>query len=133
MTRFVDSGKCFVCSGTNSHGLQVSFRRAAGRAEGETVVGEAFQGYAGVVHGGVVSALLDEAMFYALESVGFHGATVELTVRYRRPTPIGQPVRVEAECRGVNGRLGKAVATLWQGEVRCAEGEGKFLAVEGDS
>jgi uncharacterized protein (TIGR00369 family) len=125
---FVDDRRCFLCGPENDRGLHIEFGSQDGRAWADVVLPDLVQGYRETVHGGIVSALLDEAMFYALHSLGFWGATAELSVRFRRPTPVGRPVRVQAEVVRLDGRLGVARAELRQQGELLASASGKFLA-----
>jgi uncharacterized protein (TIGR00369 family) len=127
--RFEDDGRCFVCGRDNPQGLGVSFRLAAGQAVATCVIPPTYQGFRAVAHGGVVSALLDEAMFYALHGEGFWGATVELNVRFLKPVPVEQALTLEGRVLRHEGRLGTAEAVLRDGEVVLARASGKFLAV----
>lgn len=56
----------------------------------------AHQGFAGVAHGGVVSAIFDEVLAMATIAAGMPGATASLRVEYRSPVPLHQDLRFEA-------------------------------------
>lgn len=88
---------CFVCGPENPQGLHARFECGAGKARVCFVPRSEHQGYAGVSHGGIVTALLDEAMVYAATSLGCWTATAEITVRFRRPVPTGEALVVTAE------------------------------------
>lgn len=88
---------CFVCGPENLQGLGVRFTVEEGLAAATYTIRAEHQGYTGVSHGGILAALLDEAMVYAAVSLGRWAATAEMTVRYHRPVPIGEPFLVEAE------------------------------------
>jgi len=88
---------CFICGRQNPVGLKMDFfeDRAAGQVRAELTVPDEYQGYPGVVHGGIVAAILDETAGRAVMLEGSDEnlmATLKLTVRYRRPTPTGQPL-----------------------------------------
>ena len=92
---------CFGCSSTNGRGLGLVFERRDGLVEAHTTLGESFAGYDGLVHGGIVSTLLDEAMGWAiLELAGRFAVTRSLTVDFRRPVLIDRPLRVHARISG---------------------------------
>lgn len=89
------------------------------------------QGWKGVAHGGVVSTILDELLSWSLgQEIPFF--TVELTVRYRRPVPLGVPLRAWGERTRLRGRYMEA-----QGEIIGPDGtvlasaSGKFLTQPG--
>ena len=93
-TRQPSSRMCFICGRENPVGLKMTFEedREAGQVRSSLIVPDCFQGYPGVVHGGIVAAVLDET---AGRAILLHGsdedvmATLRLTIRYRRPTPTG--------------------------------------------
>ena len=77
---------CIVCGDQNDHGLKVPFQACAnGGVEARFSFNGAFQGYNGLVHGGVIASLLDGAMTNCLFSHGKAAVTGELTVRYLLP------------------------------------------------
>jgi uncharacterized protein (TIGR00369 family) len=88
---------CFVCGPDNPHGLHATFEYGDGKASTRLVSRPEHQGYTGVSHGGVVSALLDEAMVYAAATLGHWVATAELTVRFRKPVATDAELVVTAE------------------------------------
>jgi uncharacterized protein (TIGR00369 family) len=108
----VVDGTCFVCGPDNPHGLRLCFDCADGRAQARVVVRPEHQGYAGITHGGILAALLDEVMVYAAGTRGYWFATAELTVRYAKPVPVGRPLRLSGEVTRDRGRLVECRAEL---------------------
>lgn len=122
-----DDHQCVVCGSRNAHGLQLQFHADAEGAAAEGVVPEHLQGYAGRVHGGVIAAILDDAMYYAIAAQGLSGVTAEMKLRYRRPLDTGARFRVEAQCTKVTRRFGAATATLSCGGEVVAQAESIFM------
>jgi acyl-coenzyme A thioesterase PaaI-like protein len=122
MTKQPTSRMCFICGRQNPLGLKMDFHEdpAAGQVRAQVTVPAAFQGYPGVVHGGIVAAILDEV---SGRSVLLHGsednlmATLRLTIRYRRPTPTETPLTAVGWLERQSG-LGARVA----GEIRLPDG-----------
>ena len=87
-----DNRCCFICGADNPIGLKTRPTRdeTAGRAWLSVVIPEPFQGWAGVAHGGIIAALLDEVCAYAVMGVSKQVVTAELTVRYLKPVPLGR-------------------------------------------
>ncbi|MGV3719529.1 MAG: PaaI family thioesterase [Actinomycetota bacterium] len=112
---------CFVCGPDNAHGLHVRFERGDGKASARFVPAPEHQGYTGVSHGGIIAALLDEAMVYAAVSLGNWAATAEMTVRFLRPVPTSEELVVTAEVTRHQRRLVEC-----RGEIR--GGDGTVLA-----
>jgi acyl-coenzyme A thioesterase PaaI-like protein len=92
-----NSKHCFVCGRENPYGLQLKFYETSpGEVVVDVTVPEQFQGYPGVVHGGVVAAMLDEVT----GRVHMGGSpprfmfTARLDVHYRKNVPIGEPLHI---------------------------------------
>lgn len=122
-----DNRHCLLCGKDNPIGLKLDFRSDEGQTRSQVTIPETFQGWTGMAHGGIVSALLDEAMFYALASLGWSGVTAELTVRFILPVPLCEPLDLEAEVESRKGRFGRATAWLRHNGKTLAEARGKFL------
>jgi uncharacterized protein (TIGR00369 family) len=113
-----EHGPCFVCGTENPHSIGVTwYMREDGAMVTEIAFTQAQQGPPGHVHGGASAAVLDEAMGGAVWGAGFKALAVNLTVDYRRPLPLGQPVFVEAHLVDREGRTIRA-----RGEIRLADG-----------
>ena len=91
------SRMCFVCGRENPVGLQLTFYEdvAAGKIMGPLNIPERYQGYPGVVHGGILATILDETTGRAI-NVGQDDeqfwVTAKLQMRYRKPTPTVTPL-----------------------------------------
>jgi len=116
---------CYVCGQANPVGLHISFFALPDQevgAELEPVDG--YAGYDGVVHGGVISAFLDELTGWAVSlRHGLLAYTAELTVRFVAPVRIGTRYRGKARMGQGRGRLWEAAGSLTDEEGRvCARG-----------
>jgi uncharacterized protein (TIGR00369 family) len=117
-----NSRMCFVCGRQNPVGLKVDFYEdhEANQLKAEVVVPDKYQGYPGVVHGGIISAILDEVSGRAVMIEGGDDrllATLRLTVRFRRPTPTETPLTAVGWVEHAGG-IGTRVA----GEIRLTDG-----------
>ncbi|MFH1501562.1 MAG: PaaI family thioesterase [Candidatus Eisenbacteria bacterium] len=124
-----DDSMCFACGKRNEQGLKLSFEE-----DGEDVVASVsfarhFQGYRGIVHGGLISTVLDEAMVTLVNRLGFLAVTADLSVRFLRPLPVETPVRVRARlvARRRNVFKLESVASLADG-TEVARARSTFLA-----
>ena len=88
---------CFACGRANPHGLHLDFDVARDRAETRFVAGREHTGYDGTVHGGIVTALLDETMGWAIFHEGVWGVTARLNVTFRQPVLVGDELRIVGE------------------------------------
>ncbi len=96
-------------------GVQATFRTA-----------RRYQGYEGILHGGVISTLLDAAMVHCLFAQGVTAVTAEMTVRFLREVPLGCDVSVGAKLLGERHGVFQVAASLSLEEKRLAVAKGKF-------
>jgi acyl-coenzyme A thioesterase PaaI-like protein len=124
----VDDGRCFACGPHNPIGLKLRFAPSADGVQSEIVIAEPFQGWRGIVHGGIVMTLLDEGMAHAAGAAGYRGVTAELSTRFRAPVPIGAPLLVTGRVAWRRGRVfGLEASVLGVDGTVLAQGTGKFV------
>jgi acyl-coenzyme A thioesterase PaaI-like protein len=126
-----NSRMCFVCGLKNEFGLHASFYEV----EGKQLVAlftpcEQHQGYPGRMHGGLAATILDETIGRALMITDQEawGVTGEFSVRYLKPVPLDQPLRVVGRITRDTRRIfeGTGEILLPNGEV-AVEGSGKYI------
>jgi uncharacterized protein (TIGR00369 family) len=118
MKKQPNSQMCFVCGLENPIGLKMAFyQEEAGRVVGRFTPGPQHQGYPGTMHGGIVTALLDETLGRVAIASEHWMATARLTIRFRHPIPIGDTVTVIGEAASWKKRVLEA-----HGEIRLADG-----------
>jgi uncharacterized protein (TIGR00369 family) len=98
-----------------------------GGVEGTFACDEAFTGYEGLLHGGVISSLLDGAMTNCLLSRGLIAVTADLQVRFHHPAQIGRVAVTRAWLKNTRNLVYILEAELLQGGVVCATAVGKFM------
>jgi acyl-coenzyme A thioesterase PaaI-like protein len=94
-----NSRDCFACGMQNPIGLKLQFYQIApDEVTAELTPTEEYQGYDGILHGGVIATIMDEAVSRAHMGVDPYATnfvyTAELTVKYKQKIPIGKPIRV---------------------------------------
>lgn len=122
---------CFVCGRDNPIGLKLRFTAAEVGVEAKVTPGPEYQGFGGVLHGGVIAALLDDALWYAIyRATGVATMTAELSVRYKRSVPCGEPVTVRGALQeNKRGRLFTARGGIFDAAgTLLTEATGSFLA-----
>ncbi|MHB8571361.1 MAG: PaaI family thioesterase [Candidatus Dormibacteria bacterium] len=95
---------CFVCGPSNRSGLRLRFERHGDMIRTEFIGTEEHQGWPGVVHGGILSSLLDETLGRAAALSGTWTVTGRLEVRFRRPLRLGETATVSARLDRAGGR-----------------------------
>jgi uncharacterized protein (TIGR00369 family) len=98
-------GHCFGCGPLNLEGLQLKFTPGSEGSVAEFQVPERFQSWAGMVHGGVMALMLDEAVGWAAWHAGHPGVTGRLQVSYRRPLRLGESVRIVGKVENIRRTL----------------------------
>ena len=128
-----NNDNCFVCGMKNPFGFQVKPEIIGDGASVriECTPAEHLQGWANILHGGILSTLLDEAITYVgIGTFDQPAVTAQLEVRFRNPAPTAVKLFVSAERTKVSKRLveAKAEVTLGDGTL-IATGAGKVVPV----
>ena len=89
-----------------------------------------YEGGPGWVHGAAIAAAFDIVLTAANHIAGAAGPTVWLTVRFRRPTLVGEDARFEAEVVANDGRRVTSRGRLIQDGMVCVEAEGEFAVID---
>ena len=86
---------CFVCGSDNPRGLQLRYEFGVDGTVNATWTPTGMcEGFRGIVHGGIVSTVLDEAMSKAVFAMNCQALTCELRVRFRHHVTVGEPLRM---------------------------------------
>ncbi|MHB1089628.1 MAG: PaaI family thioesterase, partial [Ilumatobacteraceae bacterium] len=101
-------------------------------AVGQVCFGAAYEGPPGCVHGGFIAAAFDEVLGVAQSLSGNPGMTVNLSIDYRSPTPLDQPLVFRGRIKHVDGRKISTIGTLHHGDTLCAEASGLFISMRPD-
>jgi len=119
---------CVMCSHANECGLQLEFNASDDAEVAATFDCDArFEGYTGVLHGGIIASLMDSAMTNCLFAEGIPAVTVGLTIRFRHPVVTGFTATVRAWIeRSAPPRHVLRAEIVQDGQVK-ASAEGRFL------
>ncbi len=126
---------CFVCGDKNKKGLKVAFFNDNGKAKAEYTPSREFEGYKDILHGGIITSLLDEVMIQSIIARGILTFTVQIEVKFRTPAKIGEKILLEGNIVKDKGKVilteGKAfkqdgtIIALSKGNYFRPEGERK--------
>ncbi len=124
-----DYGLCFGCGPRNPFGLKLHFEREGHRIVSRFTPSEQYQGFPRYLHGGVITALLDEIM--SRVSIVTHNRwsiTAGIDVHFRKPILIGQEITAVAEHVETNFKMVTAESKLIlpDGKI-AAKATGKFF------
>ena len=140
--RYAPLGACFGCGPANPDGLHV--RSYPSADDPATVVAEwtpepRYEAFEGVVNGGIIGALLDchsnwTATYHLMGARGVARppttVTLDYAVRFRRPTPSGEPIRLSARVVEAASDRATVEARLEAGGEVTATCRGTFVAVQ---
>jgi acyl-coenzyme A thioesterase PaaI-like protein len=124
---------CVVCGQENQYGLRIQFGRDPdGAISAEWRPTENWEGFAGIVHGGIISTVLDEAMSKAVAAMNCEALTGELRVRFRHRVAAGEDLRIRGWVVGKARRLitAEAILTAADGSER-AHAWARFMELPG--
>ncbi|MBR4748670.1 MAG: PaaI family thioesterase [Abditibacteriota bacterium] len=93
---FCDDDYCFACGTKNPAGLKLRFVIEGDRVFTDFCLPDEYQGWAGVVHGGILTLIMDEVQVNAAAARGYIAPTAEITSRLLAPVRTGAPYRASA-------------------------------------
>ena len=126
---------CFGCGDDNPIGLRLRFTPSGEGVKASFIPSAEHQGFRDVVHGGIISTVLDEAMASATAYAGIWAVTGEMRVIFRQPLRVGDPTFVTARVVATRGRLVTTAAELARDHDRSpiATASATFLRVNADT
>jgi len=129
MTTLRDNERCYVCGKINPVGLAVDFEidMDSRTIRAVFIPADAHQGYEGIIHGGILSSLLDEAMAKLAFSLGLPAVTAEMTVKFKVPAAPGEELVITGKLMQETRKLIQAEARIERGTIVIAEATGKLL------
>ncbi len=111
---------CFVCGVENPCGLKIRFfNDGYHRCVARITLGDQYQSYPGMVHGGILATILDETMGRAILAEGEENVhreileerfmfTAKMETRFRKPVPLNQEFTVRGWVEADRGRMAQA-------------------------
>ena len=107
-----DDKMCFGCGEKNPIGLKLKFSVADDKQSIRCrwVPIKEFQGYADILHGGIIGLILDEMMVNLLWVTHRPSVTAELSVRFKQPVQLGKPLDFEARVELEENRVFRMAA-----------------------
>lgn len=103
---------CFVCGEENPTGLHLAFQSDGDRASAVWTPRIGWESFQGIIHGGIISSVLDEAMSKAIISGGYEAFTADLRIRFHKKVCVGDVVLVSGWVVSVEKRKILAEATI---------------------
>lgn len=121
---------CVACSPQNVRGYKLHFQRCEdGSVESCFKLGSDCEGFPGLVHGGLISLLLDSAMTHCIFANRLKALTAELVIRFSIPVQTNVTGAVKARIVRDHPRLYVLEAEVYQNGTKKANATGRFRIV----
>lgn len=132
MKKLSDDNRCFVCGKNNPDGLHFNFENSTEGVISKINFPERFQGWEGIVHGGILSTAIDEVMIKAAAKEGIMCVTAEMKIRFKTPCLTGKDYILSGRIVENNNKLIQTKGKITDAGNRViAEGTGKLFVVKG--
>jgi len=95
--RLGNNKNCFVCGKENKDGLKLDFFIENKKIRTIFSFDSKFQGFSGIIHGGIIATILDEAMVKLAFELGFNAITANLNINLKKPIKPNEKVIVSGE------------------------------------
>jgi uncharacterized protein (TIGR00369 family) len=129
----VKKNLCFACGKDNPHGMHLKFLLDSERNHfvSHFRLSKRYTGPPGHCHGGIIATILDDAMSKLSRLRDVIAATSRMTVEYRRPVPLNQPLRVESREISKRGRrLTRVAEIIDENGAVLARSRGVFVIID---
>ena len=124
---------CFVCGQDNVIGLNLNFQSDGEVTRTTWISDRRHEGYKGIVHGGLLAAVLDEVMIKAALAKDIRCVTASMEVKYKAPAEVGDELQFEGRITEQKGRIILTVGSVRNSKgVVVAQATGKYMTVPGD-
>ena len=125
--------RCFGCSQINPIGLKLKFSYKDDEAVTKWIPKEEYQGWPGILHGGITATILDEVMAKVVEHKGIWAVTGEMNIKYVKKIEIGKELIARAWLEKQSPKIFYVKAEIQNknGEV-LAKGSGKYFRMKGN-
>jgi uncharacterized protein (TIGR00369 family) len=103
---------CWGCGVDNPIGLKLKFKREGDIARAEFTPNENHQGWPGYIHGGIINALLDEAVAYPAYFAGYYCVTAKMEARFKKSAAPGQRLLITSRISTMRDKVLEADADV---------------------
>lgn len=124
-----DDNYCFACGLDNPDGLRIEWITPGKTATAIFIPDRKYQGWKGILHGGIIATLLDEDMT-RLAWLACGGAlTAEMTIRFVNPAEIGKLLDIQGEITNERRKIVEMKATIHSSGTLIAHATGKAIKI----
>ncbi len=129
--KLIDDGHCFACGPKNPIGLKLKFVFDGETLKTDFTPKKEHQGYFNIVHGGIITTLLDEVMVQLAIYMEMPAVTAQMDIRLKKPLEVGGKVTVIAEMLKETRKTFESYAkVITEDGVIVADSRGKLVKVK---
>ena len=121
---------CFVCGEKNERGMKIKFRYENNEAVAEYKVPEYFQGYENIIHGGIISTLLDEVMAKIILFNNITALTRKIEVEFLKPLTVNSHIVIRGKINEKRKKLIKTTSEISANGETIARAKALFFEIE---
>jgi uncharacterized protein (TIGR00369 family) len=122
-----DDHYCFACGMQNPDGLRINWITLEKKATAKFTPDRKYQGWKGILHGGIIATLLDEAMTRLAYLACGAALTAEMTIRFVAPAEIGEPLDIQGEITNERRKIVEMKASIHSAGKLIAHATGKAV------
>lgn len=128
LNKVLHHNNCLLCGTDNPSGFGLNFHlQNDDSVKAEYLCESHLQGYSNILHGGIISSLLDCAMVHCLFAHDIIAVTAEMNVRFKSPIHLGTPLIISANLEISQPSLYVTKAMISQNGLVKAKAIGKFM------
>jgi len=122
---------CFACGSNDGIGLGLKFyKNEDGAVFGNFFADPKYEGYSGIIHGGIIATLLDSAMTHCLLMKDIPALTGRLSIKYSTPIRTGTVVKLEAKIVDQFHEMFILQGKAWVDGKKVASAEAKYRSMK---
>jgi acyl-coenzyme A thioesterase PaaI-like protein len=119
---------CFACGSNDGIGLGLKFyKNEEGVVFGNFFADPKYEGYSGIIHGGIIATLLDSAMTHCLLMKDIPALTGRLSIKYSTPIRTGTVVKLEARIVDQFHEMFMLQGKAWVDGKKVASAEARYV------
>lgn len=126
-----ENDNCIGCGENNPIGLKLKFELKEGTAITHSKLNANYEGYKDIIHGGIITLILDETSAKAISTLSIVAVTGKITVYFKKPLMVGEEFKCEANIVKKDGKRIFVETKLTVGDVLKARSESVFFNING--
>ena len=129
MLELQENKMSFGCGKDNECGLHLQPIYKSDHTECEIIFNHIHEGWTNIVHGGIISTVMDETMFFEVMRKGYYGVTYSMNIKFKKPAKIGIRYFCKAHTKSETDKLIKLHSGLFYQKLEVVRATATFYKV----